>query len=216
MAKKPDRANLRGADVEVLQIIALQSRDRARVRRVLDARNPISASILPHVIPLLGDRAVGSDAIQALQLVADRYPGAMIDALLNPATHPVVRRRLARVLSACRSQTVVDGLLMALDDEVLEIRVQSARSLFRIHRRWPDIRIDSERVLDLVRSELARGESDLGHLFTLLAFVVSVGPLRAAYRGLRSRDSRAKGTALEYLHGILPKDIRAALWAKLE
>ena len=215
MAKK-DRANLRGADVEVLQILALQSRDPARVRGVLDPRNPISASILPHVIPLLGDRVVGSDAIQVLRLVADRYPGAMIDALLNPATGPAVRRRLARVLSACRSQIVADGLLMALDDELLEIRVQSARSLFRIDRRSPEVRIDPERVFDLVRSELERGESDLGHLFTLLAFVVSVGPLRAAYRGLRSRDSRAKGTALEYLHGILPKDIRAVLLAKLE
>jgi hypothetical protein len=216
VAKQRDRTDLRGADVEVLQIIALQSRDWARIRRVLDPRNPISASILPHVIPLLGDRAVGSDAMQALQLVADRYPGALIDALLNPAADSAVRRRLARVLSVCRSQTAADGLLMATDDERLEIRVQCARSLFRIHRRNPDIRIDSERVLDLVRSELARAVSDLRHLFTLLSFVVSVQPLRAAYRGLRSGDSHARGTALEYLHGILPKDIRAALLGKLE
>ena len=109
MAKKRDRTDLRGADVEVLQILALQSRDLARTRRVLDPRNPISASILPHVIPLLGDRAVGSDAMQALQLVADRYPGALIDALLNPATDSAVRRRAVGVPVADRGRWSADG-----------------------------------------------------------------------------------------------------------
>lgn len=222
MAKKRDRtdlrgtADLRGADVEVLQIVALQSRDPARIRRVLDPRNPLSASIIPHVIPLLADRAVGGAAMQALQRVADRHPGALIDALLNP-THPAkVRRRLARALSASHSQSIADGLLVGLDDPLLEIRVQCARSLFRIRRRSQNIRVDSDRMLDLIRAELARGASDVAHVFTLLSFVVSVRPLRAAYRGIRSGDPHAKGTALEYLYGILPKDIRAVLTGKLE
>jgi hypothetical protein len=214
--RKRDGTDLRGADVEVLQIVALQSRDPGRIRRVLDPRNPISASILPHVIPLLGDRAVASAAMQALQLVADRYPGALVDALLNPAHVPAVRRRLARVLSACRSQTVADGLLMALDDGLLEIRVQCGRSLFRMRRHVQDLRFDSDRMLDLVRAELTRDASDLAHVFTLLSFVVSVRPLRAAYRGIRSGDPHARGTALEYLHGVLPKDIRVDLMGKIE
>ena len=216
MAKKRERADLRGADVEVLQIVALQSREASRVRRVLDPRNPVSASILPHVIPLLGVRAVAGDAMQALQRVADQYPGALIDALLDRSNPLPVRRRLARVLSGCRSQIAADGLLTALDDDLLDVRRQCARSLFRIRRRCADVRLDGERMLDAVRAELAREPIDLPHLFTLLSFVVPVQPLRAAYRGLRGTDRHARGTALEYLHGILPKDVRVVLMEKLE
>ena len=216
MAKKAGRTNLRGADADVLQIVALQSRDPSRIRRVLDPRNPVRASILPHVIPLLDDRALAAPAMQALQLVADVHCGALLDALLDPSRTPVVRRRLARVLSVCRSQVVADGLLMAVEDPLADVRAQCARSLFRIRRRYVDIRIDADRVLDLVRTELARIEPDLRHVFTLLLFVLPVQPLRAAYRGLRGDDPRARGTALEYLHGVLPKDIRVVLLGKYE
>lgn len=216
MARKRDRADLRGADVDVLQIVALQSRDPSRVRRVLDPRNPISRPILPHVIPLLGVRAVAAEAMQALQRVADQHPGALIDALLNPSNPLPLRRRLARVLSVCRSQAVTDGLVLALDDDLLDVRVQCARALFRIRRRNPGVRFADERMLDLVRSELRRERSDLAHLFTLLSFVVPIQPLRAAYRGIRGSDPYARGTALEYLHGVLPKDVRVALMGKLE
>jgi hypothetical protein len=200
----------------VLQIVALQSGEPARIRRVLDPRNPLSASLVPHVIPLLGVRAVAGDAMLALQLVADRHPGALIDALLDPSRDPAVRRRLARVLSVCRSQKVADGLLMAAEDPLAGLRAQCARSLFRIRRRYADIRLDAERMLDLARTELARDAADLRHVFTLLSFVVPIRPLRAAYRGLRGDDRRARGTALEYLHGILPKDIRTRLLRKLD
>jgi len=211
VARKPARANLRGADADVLQIVALQSHDVNRIRRVLDPRNPIRASIVPHVIPLLGERAVAGTAMQALQLVAEGHCGTLLDALLDPTRTPVVRRRLARVLSVCRSQVVADGLLMAVEDSLPDVRAQSARSLFRIRRRYADVRIDAERLLDLMRTELARSEPDLRHVFTLLSFVLPVQPLRAAYRGLRGDDPRARGTALEYLHGVLPKEIRGAL-----
>jgi hypothetical protein len=212
--KRPARTNLRGADADVLQIVALQSRDANRIRLVLDPRNPIRASLLPHVIPLLEDRAVAGTAMHALQLVADTYGGALVDALLDPTRTTVVRRRLARVLSVCRSQIVADGLLMAVEDPLSDIRNQSARSLFRIRRRHADVRIGTERMLDLVRTELARTAPDLRHVFTLLLFVLPVRPLRAAYRSLRGDDQHARGTALEYLHGVLPKDIRTALLGK--
>jgi hypothetical protein len=212
--KRPARTNLRGADADVLQILALQSRDANRIRQVLDLRNPIRASLLPHVIPLLEDRAVAGAAMQALQLVADTHCGALVDVLLDPSRTPVVRRRLARALSVCRSQIVADGLLLAIDDPLPDIRAQSARSLFRMRRRDAEVRIDADRMLDLVRTELARGAPDLRHIFTLLSFVLPVRPLRAAYRGLRGDDTQARGTALEYLHEVLPKDIRSALLGK--
>jgi hypothetical protein len=214
--KKSARTNLRGADSDVLQILALQSRDPNRIRRVLDPRNPIRASILPHVIPLLGERAFAGLAMQSLQLVADTQCGALIDALLDPSRTPAVRRRLARVLSASRSQVVADSLLLAVEDPLPDVSAQCARSLFRIRQRSADIRFDTDRILDLVRRELARDAPDLRNVFTLLSLVMPVRPLRAAYRGLRGGDRQARGTALEYLHGILPKDIRVALLGKFE
>jgi hypothetical protein len=216
VGKQPARTNLRGADADVLQIVALQSRDPNRVRRVLDPRNPLGAPLLPHVIPLLGDRAVAGIAMQSLQLVADSHGGALIDALLDPSRPRDVRRRLARVLSACRSQVVVDGLLLGLEDSQGDVRAQCARSLFRIRRGRPDLRIDADRILDFVRAELTREVPDLRHVFTLLSFVVPVQPLRAAYRGLRGGDRHAHGTALEYLHGVLPKDVGVALLGRFE
>jgi hypothetical protein len=120
------------------------------------------------------------------------------------------------VLSACQSQVVADGLLVAAEDGQADVRAQCARSLFRMRRRSTDLRIDADRMLDLVRAELARDLPDLRHVFTLLTFVVPVQPLRAAYRGLRGDDRRARGTALEYLHGVLPKDIRVRLLGRFE
>jgi hypothetical protein len=214
VAKKPGRADLRGADADVLQIVALQSRDPDRIRRVLDPRNPLGAALLPHVIPLLDERAVAGIAMACLQPVADKHGGTLIDALLDPSRSPTVRRRLARVLSACQSPVVVGGLLMSMEDSRADVRAQSARSLSRIRRRVGDLRVDADRMLDLVRIELARDVPDLRHVFTLLSFVVPVEPLRAAYRALRGDDSHARGTALEYLRGVLPKDIRVALSAR--
>jgi hypothetical protein len=216
VAKKRARTNLRGADVEVLQIVALQSGEPSRIRHVLDPCSPIRPALLPHVIQLLGDRAVAIAAMQALQRVADQHPGALIDALLDPSREPAVRRRLARALSACRSQQVADGLLLAADDPSPELRTQCGRSLLRIHRQGAEVKLDADRVLDLVRAELAQSSPDLRHAFTLLLLILPVRPLRAAYRGLRGNDPHARGTALEYLHGILPKDIRVALFGRFE
>src|SRR5262245_13437982 len=154
--------------------------------------------------------------MQALHRVADQHPGALIDALLDPSREPAVRRRLARALSACRSQQVADGLLLVAEDPSPELRAQCVRSLLRIRRERAEVKLDAERVLDMVRAELAQPSQDLRHVFTLLSLVLPVRPLRAAYRGLRSRDPYARGTAMEYLHGILPKDIRMALLGRFD
>lgn len=214
--KRRSKPDLHGADVDILQVLALQSSDPRRIRSVLDPRNPIAPTVLPHVIPLLGVRAVASSVIHALERVAEQRPGALIDALLDARLAPTVRRRLARVLSASPHQSVADGLLLAMSDRLLDVRIQSARALFRLRRRNPELRIDAERMFDLVREELSHGVPDLAHLFTLLAFVLPVEPLRAAYRGLKGDDQRARGTALEYLGGVLPRDVREGLWTILE
>jgi hypothetical protein len=214
--KRRARVDLHGADAEVLQILAVQSGDPRRIRKVLDARNPLSRSVLPHAIPLLEGRAVAGEVMRALEPIVETRSGALVDALLDTRYSRIVRRRLARVLSVSRSSSVADGLLMALHDEALDVRVQCARALFRIRRRQPELSIDTGSILDLVRTELTLGAPDLAHVFTLLAFVLPIRPLRVAYRSVRGTDPHARGRALEYLGGVLPKDVRAGLWAILE
>ena len=61
-----------------------------------------------------------------------------------------------------------------------------------------------------------RASQGLAHVFTLLALVLPTEPLRIAFRGLHTDDQRLRGTALEYLEGVLPPAIREGLWPFLE
>ncbi|HZO13034.1 MAG TPA: HEAT repeat domain-containing protein, partial [Polyangiaceae bacterium] len=61
----------------------------------------------------------------------------------------------------------------------------------------------------LVRDRIDRS---LEHVFTILSLHLEREPLRMAFRALHHEDVRHRGTALEYLHTILPADIRDAVW----
>ena len=67
------------------------------------------------------------------------------------------RRRLARVFSVCVSQRAVDGVLIGLEDLRFEVRFQCGRSLAAILEKNPRLRIDKERIFDVVRREVAVG-----------------------------------------------------------
>ena len=55
----------------------------------------------------------------------------------------------------------------------------------------------------------------LSHVFSLLSLVLPREPLQIAFQGLQSSDRQLRGTALEYLEGVLPSAIRAGLWPLL-
>ena len=57
-----------------------------------------------------------------------------------------------------------------------------------------------------------RAGQSLAHVFTLLSLVLPTAPLQIAYRGLHTDDPGLRGTALEYLEGVLPQDIRNRMW----
>jgi ATP:ADP antiporter, AAA family len=61
-----------------------------------------------------------------------------------------------------------------------------------------------------------RTNQGLAHVFTLLSLVLPSEPLLIAYRGLHTDDPHLKGTALEYLEGVVPPKIRERLWPFLE
>ena len=228
------------ADPELQEIIALRSRNRDRVLEVLRTEEHLPATLIPHVVPLLAWDPVAEDAVRALRKVAEERVGELIDALLDPNQPFAVRRRLARVFSVCVSQRAVDGLLLALDDMRFEVRFQCGRSLAAILDRNSLVRINRELVFEVVRREVAVGKpiweghrlldrvddeqrsfvdeflkdragQSLAHVFTLLALVLPAEPLKIAYRGLHTDDPRLRGTAVEYLEGVLPPDIRERL-----
>ena len=57
-----------------------------------------------------------------------------------------------------------------------------------------------------------RAGQSLAHVFTLLSLVLPSQPLQIAFRSLHSENSRLRGTALEYLEGVLPPKVRDRLW----
>ena len=228
-------------DAEVQQIVALRSRNRDRVVRVLRDEQGLAALLVPHVIPLLAWDAVAEEAVRALRKVAEERLGTLTDALLDPNQPFAVRRRLARVFSICVSQRAVDALLLALDDQRFEVRFQCGRSLSSIAAKNALVRVDRERIFEVVRREVTvsrpvwqshrlldaiadektsfvdefikdRAGQSLAHVFVLLALVLPSTPLQIAYRGLHTTDPALRGTALEYLEGVLPHDIRDRLW----
>jgi hypothetical protein len=233
-------------DPDVQRLLALRSRNRERVTEALTAAAPLSPTLIPDAIQLLAWEAVCGQAMKALGAVAEEHVGTLSDALLDPRHDFAVRRRLARVFQVCSSQRAVDALLLALDDLRFEVRYHVGGSLSAIHRKEPSLVIDAARVQQVVLREAAvskaiwtsdrllprgddgeppltidallkdRASRSLAHVFTLLSLVLPPEPLQVAFYGLHVRDQGLRGTALEYLEGVLPPAVRDALWPYLD
>jgi hypothetical protein len=223
---------------EVEDARALRRGSRERAIAVLSREEGLGVGLVSHAIPLLAG-PLSDYAVFALRKVAEERVGQLTDALLHPAQDYKIRRQLARVLSVGVSQRAADALLLALDDDRFDVRFQSARSLAAIVGRNPRIRVDRDRVLEVVLRETAVGRpvwtsrrlldgalnetaldefvrdragQSLAHVFTLLSLVLPSQPLQIAFRSLHSEDRRLRGTALEYLEGVLPANVRERLW----
>ena len=227
------------ADDVMADIARLRSGHHDAAMRVLTRTDGLAGPLVPHVIPLLASPSLADYALFALRKVAEERVGQLTDALLDPNQDDAVRRRLARVFSVAVSQRAVDGLLAALDDPRFDVRFQTARSLATIVDRNPLVRIHPQRVFDVVLEEVTvsqpvwesqrlldgfvsaspldafvrdRAGQSLAHVFTLLSLVLPHQPLLIAFRSLHSDDAYLRGTALEYLDGVLPPEIRQRLW----
>jgi len=233
-------------DPDLLLIRALRSRQRETVVRTLRGNDALPVSTIPDVIVLLAWDPVAPDAADALRRVADVRVGQLIDALIDVNQDFAVRRRLARVFAVCESQRAADGLILGLQDPRFEVRFQCARSLVAIVQKNVRAQIDHEVIFEAVRRETMvgrpvwesnrllnllddhdervfvdefvkdRANRSLAHVFTLLSLALPPEPLRVAFRGLHTDDAALRGTALEYLEGILPRSIREHLWPYLD
>ncbi|MCC7415608.1 MAG: hypothetical protein IT176_00595 [Acidobacteria bacterium] len=199
------------ADPILRDIAALRSGDRDQIVRVLSRRRAMAGPLVWHAIALLGSDAAAAYALFALRKVAEERVGEMIDALVDPNQSDAVRLGLVRAFTVCVSQRAADGLMLALDDRSFAVRVQAGRSLVAILEKNPGVAIDAARLETIVLREIGGGERWLAHVFTLLSLVLPREPLQIAFRGLQSRDRRLRGTALEYLDGVLPPAVRRRL-----
>jgi ATP/ADP translocase len=216
----------------------LRSSSPEQIRSALRTIGPLPRELVAEVIPLLGVDVVALDAQALLRTSADRHTGALVDALLDQETTPVLRRRLPRVLHVASNRRAVDGLTEALGDPLFEVRFWAAAALLRLHVRRPELVVDTAAILAVVGRDLAAtvpshpqqladsaafdGESpflagpcqrgwSLTYFFALFALVFEAEPLRLAFAALGSPDSRLRGTGLEYLEVVLPPDLREPL-----
>lgn len=208
----------------------LRSGRKDEIRALLADRDVLEPELVSSVISLLADDAVAHSALALLRRHVARHTGQLVDALLDPAGNPVVRRRIPRVLERSAENRVALGLVEALFDSSLDVRIQSALALLELTEQNPALVVPKERVLDAVRRELdrasraeSRGELGQGDWdprterrvvrgleFSVLALslVYEREPLQLAYRATQSADPVLRGTALEYFDAILPDDIK--------
>jgi ATP:ADP antiporter, AAA family len=206
---------------------------------ILARADGLARPLVSHVIPLLASNALGDYAVFALRKVAEEHVGELTDALIDPNQPLDVRRRIARVCSVCVSQRAVEGLILALDDATFEVRFQAARSLTAIVEKNPNVIFEREQIESIVLKEIEEGRpfwegqpllddypgtaaldlclreraaKSLAHVFALLSLIIPREPLQIAFRSMHVEDHHLRGTALEYLEGILPPAVRQRLW----
>jgi hypothetical protein len=198
------------------------------------------------VIALLAWDEVAAEAAQVLRLSAPRIAGQLIDTLLHAEQPFAIHRRIPRILAACPTQRVADGLLEALSSKRFEVRYQCGCALEAITQKNLSIRLSTDAVFEAVRGEARAGKKvwqshrlldssedpeispfvdnvlrdrtsrTMEHVFRLLSLALPKEPLRLAFRGLHAGDANLRGIALEYLESVLQPDVRESLWPYLE
>jgi hypothetical protein len=88
------------------------------------------------------------------------------------------------------------------------------------HRLWNEQRlIDDPDGEDNAIGNAAAGSPGgrrMEHVFTVLSLVIPAAPLRIAYKGLLTNDAMLRGTGIEYLESVLPREIWNGLRAHLD
>jgi hypothetical protein len=223
---------------------AFDSGNAEVIQRAL-AAEPLPPDLIEPAIELLAWDEVAPHAIRALRSVARVDTASFVRHLLDPAEDFAIRRRLVTVVAAARSVSAFEGLFEAMRDRRFEVRYRAARALSYLAGEVPELRIDRERVFEVVLREMAvehsiwetrqlidlpdddtspmeaevlrgRASRSLEHLFTLLSLVLPRETVRLAFHSLHTEDRHLRGTALEYLETVLPEPVWEKLWPFLD
>ncbi|MCG3145357.1 MAG: hypothetical protein HONDAALG_02951 [Gammaproteobacteria bacterium] len=223
-------------------IADLHSTQIERIRHALHSAG-LDVTMVPHLIPLLAQQEVAEEVRTELRWQAPRIIGQLSDAMLDPDTPLLARSRIPSVLEVVHSVRARDALVLGLTDAEFSVRYSSARALVRLTSRSTELRLSEESVYDLAGRELlledgvwraqthvtdggggmsGNGDGEealipsLQHVFTLLSLALDRDALLLAMHGVTSDDPAQRGTALEYLENVLPADLRAKLWDRLD
>jgi hypothetical protein len=220
-------------------IEALESADPERIRAALAAGRG-DARLLPHALPRLDRFDVLDDVLAFLRELAPGAVGQLTDALADPRSSVLVRRRIPRLLEACPGRRALDGLWLGLEDPDFEVRVQCARAAARIVERDPSLELPPALVHAVAERELGVGawtweqqsrrraedtgasvllegdaagpDRSVEHVFTVLSLAHGTDMMGCALRALFGADPHLRGTALEYLQITLPDSVRSLVW----
>ena len=200
----------RAEDAVVDAVRALRGGRASDARAALRLFHEPPPAVVAVALPLLARDELFPDVLRALRHAAPRTTGQLVDALLDRAGDPLVRRRVARVLKGCPWPRAVDGLRAALDDPSFDIRAAAASALAALHETSAVVALGRDEVLERVRRELDSGQPvdrQLPQLFALLSLTLESQPLRLAWAAMKTDDRALRGTALEYLSNVLPDDV---------
>jgi AAA family ATP:ADP antiporter len=239
-APRPSPA-ARPLDPEMTLLVELRSGDADRIQAALRQRRSLTPVVAAQVISLLAWDEVTGWASRLLARVAPSITGQLVDRMLDPNEDFAIRRRIPRILSTCATSRAFDGLMAALQDKRFEVRFQSALALVRIHESNSSISVDEAAIYAVVLRETAvkkqlwedqrlldepdsgdvpafleealrvRANRSMTHVFSLLSLVLPRTPLQIAYKGLLTDDAMLRGTGLEYLESVLPREVWSSL-----
>ena len=147
--------------------------------------------------------------------------------LPHPSVDFKIRKRIPKILAACKNGPAWDGLCRQLRDERFEIRLRCARALEQILERRPECRLDRDTIFEPVGIELSssgdlRQDSQpdsaragqhrmvqevlrertlkrLTYIATLLGLVLPPQSVRLAFRALRTEEAKLDSVLLHSL-----------------
>jgi len=242
LAKPPTKTARAAATDPVLALLAqMLDPDLDKARTAMGRWDHRDRRPVPILIRLLARQELHEDAIAALSKAGDRIVGTLADHLRDPGESFAVRRRIPRVLGACRSELAVHALMDGLGDARFEVRYHAAVALTGIQKVAPELKPPAEVVWRAIRDEVKksrpmweaqrildepddvdeaqmlgalqrRGAHSLHHVFRLLSLVLEPQPIELSFRAVQAEDPQFRGVGLEYLENVLPTDVRASLW----
>jgi ATP/ADP translocase len=246
LAAEANSTGIFRADSTLQRLSALRSSDLLQVHAALTKGDVSDPLIATQVCLLLGRDEHALLAHTALVPAASKLIGLLTDLMLDASLDVSMRRRVPRIIATVPGQRAVEALLAGLNDGRFEVRLQCSRALVKAFAREPRPSVQPSRILSAVDRELTIGSvlwesqrkqqqdaggfgpewldgllrekahASLEYVFALLSLIHDRTPLMAAFRSLHLEDRHLRGTALEYLEGILPPNTREKLWDILE
>ena len=125
----------------------------SRILHVLRAP-PTDPLLVGALVPLLANREILKQVVKALTAFGARATGQLVDALLDPETPDIVRRRLPFVLKSCASSLARDGLVQALATPSFEVRLRCGRALLALTDKHPELALPPQVGFQAVEREL--------------------------------------------------------------